>query len=452
MNVRQALSMVGAFGLLAGSSLAATTLPYAEGFEDGVPLDPANWSSSGTIAASSDTLTGAGTKALSIVNATVTLGVDALQDNKNVWIQVYAKPVRGSASSPPAIGDASGAFFVSNEGQLVARDHSHQDGWRTLGAEGEFPVGQYYGFIVHAKFNGSGGGTYDIYKTTGDYKSPMVLMNDSPMTFNNAATSTKLTAVKIQSGEAAVVDAVAVSKANIDPGTTVDTVAVYEHHNSGIVDEFQLPAFSERYAVNDAARQLDGALGFDILSGLVGGDILKVWNGTTHEGHTVGAGPAFSSPGVEIGLMTSMMIQYGDDQRVDTFGFYPYVAADVMAVDGVVNESSTVDFPETVVLNGNQTQGGWTPLNPTLPADTALDSPAFPFNDTDVFDNGDFLFISLDDTPNSWTVYEWEEDFGIPHFWKKRIGTILVNPVPTGANMWVKRLTDENNVSVVIGH
>lgn len=450
MNVRQALRMVGAFGLLAGSSLAATTLPYAQGFEDGWPAD-GHWSGSGVAVAApaENLLPGAGTKALLIDNDTATLSVDAAQDNKNVWIQVYAKPVRGDELSPPAIADAAGAFFISNDGRLVARNGGV---WETFGTAGDFPAGQYYGFIVHAKFNGSGSGTYDIYKTTetAPYKTPMTLVNPTPLVFNTASASTKLSAVKIQSGNPAVVDAVAVSRASIDPGTTADRVAVYEHRYRADATEFTLPAYSDRYKVDAAARSLTGAVGLDILSGLLADDKLIVWTGAGQQEVAVSGGAFTTPPAVEIGTMTSMLIrndQLPAGSRNDTFGFYAYQQSEVVAVGGVLNEAGAQDFQESCELNGTGQENGWTALNPSLPADTDINSASFPFNDPADFDDGDFLFISLDDTPNSWTVYEWEAS---PGYWKKRLGSIPVNPVPTGANMWVKRLSDPLPATVTI--
>lgn len=460
MNVRHALSIVGALGLLAGTSLADTTAPFAQSFESPWVIgDPITASGGGGIVAPTavpaQVLSGAGSRSLIVSNDTMTLDMRN-SSYTNVWIQIYARPVKGG--SDPTVTGATGAFYINGAGQVRARAGA---GWTTIGS-GFTATDRYYGFIVHANYETD---TYDIYANGFDdgpgFKSTMTLLNSAPLAFISAGDT--LDNVQVQSGDRAFVDAVAVSRAFQVPGRA-DSVEVYEHvATNRAAADFQMPAYSAAYTAPGSQKTLTGALGNDILSGLFTGDILKVYSANSwgYNEYGISAGnfttTGFGTPGAEapssmsISTMTSLMLDQAD-VRPDTFGFYPYSNAVVVAVEGEI-QSASPDVTEQFILNGTISQPqGWTALNWSAPStDSAINS--LPFNSTAQLKDGDFMFISLPGSPNAWTVYEWQEspEGAATGFWFKRIGSIPVDPIPAGANMWVKR-GDEGHATVTIIH
>jgi len=443
MNVRHALSIVGALGLLASTSLAATTAPYSQSFEGSWAPD-AHWAAGGggTVATSaSAVLTGAGSQGLIVSNDIATLDV-VDSSYTNVWIQIYARPVKGSGV--PSVSGAKGAFYINTLGQVVANDGGV---WTVIGSG--YSADQFYGFIIHADGHSD---TYDIYATANGFKSTMTKLNGAPMSMISAMST--LDSVQVQSGDRAYVDAVAVSRAFQSAGEA-DSIEVYEHSaSSTVLQEFQMPAYSAAYTVPASAKTLGGRLGNDIKSGLVNGDQIYVWsenmwgynqyvvsaNNLTVDGDTPGAEAISSMP---ILTMTSLQID-PIGGRGTTFGFYPYSNVTVVALEGEI-QSGASGITETFDLNGTGAQPqGWTALN--WSDNTAIVD--LPFNDVANFDDGDFMFLSTPASPNSWTVYEWEEGSG---YWFRRVGAIPIDPVPSGANMWVKR-KDSGQATVNVNH
>jgi len=444
MNVRHALSIVGALGLLVSTSLAATTAPYSQSFEAAFPPD-AHWGAGGggTVESSaSAVLANAGSSGLIVSNDIATLSI-AQSSYTNVWIQIYARPVKGSGT--PTVTGASGAFYINSAGHVMANDAGV---WTDI-ASG-YSADQYYGFIVHADYTSD---TYDIYATANGFKSTMTLLNTGVVLNFISGNPATLDNVKVQSGDRAYVDAVAVSRAFQGTGEA-DSIEVYEHSASSTsLQDFQMPAYSEAYTAPASAKTLGGRLGDDIKSGLVNGDQIYVWSGNnwgynqyavsgnnlTVDGDTPGAEVPSSMP---VYTMTSLQIDQAN-VRGTTFGFYPYSNVTAVAVAGEVQTGTGVT--EDFELNGTTAQPqGWTALN--WSDNTPIAS--LPFNDTDNFTDGDFMFLSTPGNPNSWTVYEWQEPTG---YWFRRVGAIPIDPIPSGANMWVKR-QDAAQAAVSITH
>jgi hypothetical protein len=242
------------------------------------------------------------------------------------------------------------------------------------------------------------------------------------------------------------VDAVAVSQAFQGTGEA-DSIEVYEHSAvSTNLQEFQMPAYSAVYAdpAVPANKTLGGRLGNDIKSGLVNGDQLYVWsenawgynqyeyvaanNALAVEGDTPGAEVPSSMP---ILTMTSLQI-WPIVGRGTTFGFYPYSNVTVVAVEGEIQAGAS-GVTESFELNGTLAQAqGWTALNWSSDNTPIVN---LPFNDA-AFTDGDFMFLSTPTDPNAWTVYEWQTP---GDYWFRRVGAIPIDPIPSGANMWVKR-------------
>jgi hypothetical protein len=446
MNVRHALSIVGALGLLASTSLAATTAPYSQSFEGSWAPD-AHWAAGGggTVATSaSAVLANAGSQGLIVSNDIATLSV-APSSYTNVWIQIYARPVKGSGN--PTVTGASGAFYINSSGRLIANDGGS---WTDIA--GGFSDDQYYGFVVHANYTSD---TYDIYSTPNEFKSTLTLVNTNVVLNFIAGDPATLDNVKVQSGDRAYVDAVAVSRAFQGTGEA-DSIEVYEHSaSSTVLQEFQMPAYSGAYTDPASNKTLGGKLGNDIKSGLVDNDKIYVWSANSwgYNQYFLDSGVIARhglTPGAElpsamtVNTMTSLQIDQ-TDIRGTTYGFYPYSNLVAVAVEGEVQQDTGVQ--EDFELNGTTAQPqGWTALN--WSDNTPIDE--LPFNNVANFTDGDFMFLSTPANPNSWTVYEWQEQ-GLSGYWFRRVGAIPIDPIPSGANMWVKR-QDPDPAPVTIIH
>lgn len=437
MKLRMAFGVAGVFGVLALVAMsvqAATSLPYAQGFESGFAMgDPWTTNGGGTSASSAAAvLTGAGTQGLLLSNDTATLDI-INSSYTNTWIQVYARPVVGS--SDPAVSGVSGAFYLTSGGGLRA----YTGAWVTV-ASGLATTG-YKGFIVHADYAND---TWDLYYTEGPYKTNMTLANTTgPLLFTSMAGT--IDNVSVASGDAAHVDAVAVSPGKTSAGESGDKVGVYEHPSTSTAQaDFTLPVYASRYTSPAGAKSVSGALGNDILSGLVTGDRLYVW--TTNDAfsyYDVNASgalfaPAQSPTAPAVGSMfiysnTRMMLDPTNSPRRQTFGFYAYSNATVYALNGQI-QPSAAGATEAFTLNGTSGgRTGYTALN--WPDADTIASCDIKDPDADL-SNNDRLFVSAPATPNAFTEYWWNNTAGL---WYGFNGQPASASIQAGSKMWVRR-------------
>lgn len=463
MKVRMAIS--GVLSLLVagvGASWASVPLPFADSFETW----PSSWSitGGGTATNTGTAITGStGTKALVIDNATATLAVTP-SSYENVWIQIYAKPVQGAPDSEPTPGaNVNGAFYITTSGQLKAFSGGSWVNVPLAGSTRFSNPSIWYGFIVHADYLSH---TWDIYTTTGAYKTNMVLLNtDGPLTFSNGSVDGALSSVVVESGNAASVDAVAVSRTfnTYKPGSTGDKVAVYEHpatNGIGIKRDFELPIYAALYA-GTPNNQVGDIIGNDIASGLLTNDTLFVYKGNptgfdefvipSLASGRLGARPnsELTTP-VKSFTALKLKVLFGRDQ---TFSFFPYTNANVVVENGAYVTGGSHPS-ETMTLNGKGSEGsgagqeerGFTALNAAATvrlADLPFNNPP---DDPSALGVGDFMYVSSPSSPNAWSVYKWNGTS-----WVKLSGS-GIDPLPSGGNMWVKRSALSPSLPITLTH
>ncbi|MDA0577937.1 MAG: hypothetical protein O3B24_07555 [Verrucomicrobia bacterium] len=448
MNIRTTLMIVGVLGGVAAvgsTSVASTTLPYAQGFESGFSLgDPLTDVGSGTaVAVGGAEKTGAGDQGLRITNKKVTLAVDPVPQYDNVWIQVYIKPAKAGALDPDPTSvtsaNASGALYITSTGQLKVFTSS---GWGNVGGPTQFSGDLYYGFIIHANYATD---TWDLYSTSGAYKSAMTKLV-SNLAFSTLATA--LSSVVVESGNQADIDALAVSRGFTAVGTSDDKVAVYEHAAGATppLQDFTLAAYASRYTSPADAKSVSGALGNDILSGLVNGDDLYVWNvNDAFAIYRVNSGAFYDPPQSPTAPDENLMYIYSNtrlmidpaNSRPQTFGFYPYVNTTVYAIGGTI-QPTAAGQTESFALNGiSGPRSGFTAL--TWPeTDTFADLPIKdgPGDSPDRLTQGDRLYVAAPSTPNAYAEYWWNN---AANAWYRFNGQPASGSIAPGSSMWVKR-------------
>ncbi|MCE9613165.1 MAG: hypothetical protein K8T26_02760 [Lentisphaerae bacterium] len=455
MKVRNALCFGAAVVLAWGvaASQASTGLPYAQTFETWTP--DAHWAAAGggTISAAAGAkLPGSsGVNGLSLDNDTVTLSVTPATYN-NVWIQIYAKPVVGTAD-PASVSGQTGAFYLRDNGELRACIDAALNTWVTV-ATG-VPQGAYLGFIVHADYSTS---QWEIFYST----SPSQVGTMQKATAYNAGLLPFATAgaqiqnVSVQSGDPAYVDLVAVSRGFTAAAAGAGNVATYEHATTApalALQDFTLPVYSAAYVGNNA---LGDDLGNSILSGLVHGDSIQVWDpgqGVFVTYAASGALPVFDNLGSPGAVSKNSMFIYSNTRllldpnnaRSQTFGFYPYDSTTVLAYAGVSTPAADGDT-ESVTLNGTDVNGtGFTALN-WVDADTfaniEIEDPA------GALVEGDRMFVAPPASPNSFTEYWWDDANNWRDFNNAVVST---RPISAGSKIWVKRQTN-TDASITVTH
>ena len=435
LNVACALAV---FALGVSTTMAATGLPYADGFEGGWDADSdLDWSKLGTGKVDDDVaavLTGAGSMGLLVSNDTATLDVDdATYTYDNVWIQIYAKPVPGD-DDPPEPSGVSGAFYVKSDSTL----HVFDGVWSEVPSV-TIPTDQYVGFIVHADY---GNGTWDIYQNDGTYKAVMTKIA-GPIDMDGSAT--EIDSVSIESGDAAYIDAVAVAQGGtaVD-GSSPDKVRVAEFADANqAIREFSLPVYAAAYGASADARSLSGTsrLAADLGSGLVVGDALSVY--TDDEGafevYEVDAsgnwalaagGGLTAAADVEIFTATRLLMNQKNSPRGDTFGFFPYDSTTVVAIEGQKQPTAS-GFSESIYLNGTGDNGtGFTALEWVA----SMNIQNLPWNSNSYLQDRDRMWVK-DPVDNQYDEYWWQASSQTWQCW----GSTANASVPGEARIWILR-------------
>jgi|GEM_PF-5639984 len=421
--------------ILGGRTWAAATLPFADGFEGGSwsPSDP--WSASGGLVDDTTVEKFAGSYGCIVSNASLTLGITP-DTYSNVWIQFYAKPATGD--DDPEVSNVSGAFYLNSNGKIRVYD---TNGWTDAGSV-TFTPGQWIGLVVHVDY---GQRTWDLYYwKTGAGGNTLMRLNSTPFRFPEGA-SNNLFSVVVESGNAAYLDAVAVSRAfrSIqEGGHSPAYVRAYEFPASFDTNKFNLPVYSSLYT-NAGGNNLVGAVGMDLFAGLRPNDEIILYEAVNNWGgyRVTGSGWANSSanpPNIDYTVRT---IEPTDVIRLDrhtssaaSWGFFAYDSA--ITVEG---EKQPTSPPYQMQLSLYGTSGGhsgFTALN--WPREEAsLNSGTFPITDAGGanLSQGDRLYKANPATPDTYREFWWDDN---AKKWM-RGNNVSSEAVPGAANMWIKR-------------
>ncbi|MFT5473373.1 MAG: hypothetical protein ACI9OU_000211 [Candidatus Promineifilaceae bacterium] len=427
-----------------GTAFAAVNLPYADTFD--VPFvvaDPYTQTGGpGTITASTAVPhpgAGTGTSSLCISNTTLNL---AITDGKysNVWIQVYSKPVTGA--SDPTVAAVSGAFYVQDDGTVRV-----WNGTAWADADTGVAAGTWVGFLIHVDH---GNNLWDLYANNGTFLADASLIAGE---IAIGGSEDDLIEFSVQSGDAGYIDALALgvggeSVTAASPGN----VAVAAFGNNLALHEFVIPVYAGAWT---SSRELGGALGAALISGLTGIDQVQFasTNNTIWDVYNVGiptprafanVSPAESAASKEIFENTKILLNLYDDRiPTVTYGFFPYDTASYLAEDGA-STGPAVGQPISAFLNGKgggegQNPGGWTAME----WNDASVIQSLPFND-DELQHGDQLFIAAAGSPNRFTEYWYSEDPDQTTdtntgTWMLNANSAIGTSVPAAAKIWVKR-------------
>lgn len=329
------LCVAGLVGL-AGSAYGAASLPYATGFEGAFSPTADPWSKGPSGAVGTDTvLPKAGTQTLVVSNSSATLTVGS--GLTNVWYQVWAKPVAGT--NDPTVS-ATGAFYVTTGGVLRAYTGS----WTTITNGLPAGGGTWLGFCVHADYTAQ---KWDIYYTQAG--SSMVKVG-SNLPFNGSPT--EMASVSIESGDAAAVDQVAVSRAYQSVSvSSPDRVVPYEFAASMQTNNFVLPVYSDTYI---GSSNLFGVLGNDLRAALVTGDNISAYTASGWQTYTK-QGTGLWDFDEMIAATTQLELHRVGASA--TFGFFAYNTSGYLAIGGQDNPSVSSSYSITLNPSGSPTYG-----------------------------------------------------------------------------------------------
>ncbi|MDE0840203.1 MAG: hypothetical protein OSB41_14270 [Kiritimatiellae bacterium] len=358
---------------------------------------------------------------------------ESITDGKysNVWIQVYAKPVTGD--SDPTVSGESGAFFVDDATGMVRV-------WD--GAWGNAAIvakNQWVGFLVHIDY---GAGAWDLYVNNGTFLANATKIA-GPLTFG--VSQADLERFSVQSGDAAYIDELAIGVGGETvSGASPGNVAVAAFGSNVALHEFVLPVYSAAWT---GSRQLNGALGTALVSGLAKDDQLQIYGAVWDvynvtlktlptPGEFIAAVGSESAATAKIFENTKILVNLHDtrDPAV-TYGFFPFDTSDYTAVDAVAttHAAASVDIP----LNGTGPAGtglnlgGWTAITWNDP----VNIENLPFQ-THV-QHGDQCWIASPGNPNFFLEYWYSTEDG--NVWMRNAGDATGTSVPAAAKLWLKR-------------
>lgn len=413
--------------IIPGSLMATQTLPFADSFDTFSATGNYSTNGGGIVQSQSGTvLAGAGASALLVSNDTVTLSFGAGYDN--AWIQVYAKPVAGSAD--PSVSGVSGAFYVKSDGTVRVYDGAWADA-------GSVTVGNWVGFIVHVDYVND---KWDLYTTTGAYLSTASKVA-SELSGNALA---DLEEFSVQSGDAGYIDGLGAGiGGEAVSATSPNRIAVISFFADLDLAEFVMPIYAGAWTNPTSDRALGGRLGAALSSGLVQDDEIHVagdstwfWNQYVIDFNgdfLIGAATP-SAPPVASALVfenTRLLINL-DDARSPTFGFFPYDTASIQASNGQSTGNASGTLVNLNLLGTGNNTGGFT---------------AFEWNETTAFGGlpfgsgvgggelltGDRLFIAHPNDPTRYTEYWWNGSWQL-------FASAASGNVPAGAKCWMRRV------------
>jgi hypothetical protein len=435
-----------------GTVFADVDLPYADTF-DSITLggDYTQAGGPGTITAdATEPLPGGGANSLCISNTTLNLAITSGKYS-NVWIQVYAKPVTGSAD--PTVTGVSGAFFVKETTGMVRVWNG--TAWADSTA---VTPDTWVGFLVHVDY--SGAGAWDLYANDGTF------LADANKIASNLALGVaipNLVEFSVQSGDAGYIDALALGVGGETvTGASPGSVAVTTFSNTNIY-EFVLPVYAGAWT---SSRKLDGAVGTALISGLTARDEVQfagnglalwdVYNVSIPAKRFFikeGAAPLPSNKDVFENTKILVDLAYNRSPAV-TYGFFPYDTGSYLAEDGA-SQGPAVGQSIDLIVNGkgvaagqNQNVGGWTG---TKWNDATL-IRNLPFNDDELV-HGDKCFIASPGNPNAFAEYWYNEDpnrtvDGSVGIWMSNNNDADGTSVPAGSKIWLQRQTDDSGQTV----
>ena len=449
---KQTILALGAVAVLcvSGTAFAAVDLPYADTF-DSITLggDYTQGGGPGTITAdATEPLPGGGANSLCISNTTLNLAITSGKYS-NVWIQVYAKPVTGSAD--PTVSAVSGAFFVQETTGIVRV----WDG-ATWEDSGTVTPDTWVGFLVHVDHTAN---KWDLYANNGTFLADAAKIASN---LDIGGSEDDLVEFSVQSGDAGYIDALALGVGGETvTGASPGSVAVTTFSNTNIY-EFVLPVYAGAWT---SSRKLDGAVGTALISGLTARDEVQfagnglalwdVYNVSIPAKRFFikeGAAPLPSDKDVFENTKILVDLAYNRSPAV-TYGFFPYSTGSYLAEDGVTQAPAAGQSIDLIVngkgvVAAGQNVGGWTG---TKWNDTTL-IENLPFNDDELV-HGDKCFIASPGNPNAFAEYWYNEDpnrtvDGSVGIWMSNNNDADGTSVPAGSKIWLQRQTDDSGQTV----
>lgn len=187
----------------------------------------------------------------------------------NIWVQVYAKPITGTAD--PKMSGVNGAFYLRDDGSLRA----YTGEWQTVLAG--VPTNRYLGFTMHLDYATD---KWNLYYGSGPYKTSHIRI----ATLDFACPATAADQISLESGATAYFDGVAVSRGFeivSNPGAQGASTNIQSIEYGAVSGDFDLPIYSDKddgttHDTLGPSLAPFGSVGDDLLSGFVAGDTLHM--------------------------------------------------------------------------------------------------------------------------------------------------------------------------------
>lgn len=254
-------------------------LPFFDGFESytlnaALPTNTGVWSSSGSspVIMITNSPVAELLKSCSISSGNLVLPVDQGQGYTNVWCQFFcdSSPYDDEAGvSRPAVDSNSVAqFYIATNGALCAYvSYGTSNSWTNVV---NVTTGATMGVALHLDYRAR---LWDLYLTSGSYGSTMHKANAMPMAMQtNAYAVLKLGDFTIQS--AAVIDAFGMAVGTGTPSAGSPTNVAFQRFTANSTN--MVGVLAHNYG-SGIASTLAGALGYDLMTGLHDGDMVRLF-------------------------------------------------------------------------------------------------------------------------------------------------------------------------------
>lgn len=375
-------------------ALADVTVPYADGFENGLNTNTVwnlstNNTGSGASSATAQTTTKlTGSYGLKLTNVNCFLNVLESQNYTNIWVQVYAKPA--FFADEPTLSDVTAAFYVSSNGTLRAYARTNAvDGWTNLTSS--MPADSWIGFAAHIHYSNQ---TWDLFYTTNGYGTTMRRANGAPMAFVSSA-SNRLYGVSIESEPIAYVDAVAVSLASTTNAASTTNVLSQERAAGTNTTRSYSGIPPRNYTAGDDSTIVYGSLGNDMKQGLNNGDEILVYYTNGWNRYQLNGGSwQFMSGISNLQITATMGLLTIRGASSNVFAFYP-------------NMQRATPADPTLYGTNNSNMAGWNLLSwPYLESRTANSVKGWGFSSALL---GDMIYIKNN---NRYVKLWWDTSSG----------------------------------------
>lgn len=402
-------------------------LPFFDGFESytlyqQLPTGQGVWTMSGTdpSAVITNTPVAELAKACALQSGALVLPIDQGQGYTNVWCHFFSIPSpyddEGGTARPPVESNAVAQTYVSTGGVMYAYVSFGSSNWWTNLVN--VSTGSWLGMAMHIDYRTR---KWDLYVTSNGYGSVYSKVNPYPMAFQSDAFAvTKLADLTIQDGSA--VDAVALAVASGSPTSGSPSKMIMEYFPERGTNMVSLLA----HHYGSGSDTLAGRLGLDLLSGLRGGDKLRLFYTNDWNKYLVQSGrwtvpvsyPSIAPSNMVVSAGMGMWIER--TSATNTAAFFAY--------------DTLPSFTNTVYGTNNIQMGGWNLLGwPYTTSQSATNGWGFasiagPGDRIYIYDSGAYVRLWWDDTVKRWRQNAALSSYmlrGGQAFWYYRAGTTV---------------------------